>query len=351
MEEFPNWPTIWKEVVEAAKSCKSSLDDEVVNAVFQYFDYNVKQAFKHMNPVPNEESATVLGVLYVIGHGRLTTPECYHLTSVLGPKHIAKCWRMAVTRRRFMRKEDILNKHLMTKIYSALAVEADAYDVSISTKHTVILAAHIATLSFLEEQDSGSSADIRDFSAYFLTSEADRKSYYSRVTLAVNRTAKGSSRFDQKAYAYEMEHIVKDVLSLGELRNVGSREEVCAPMVNPVGQHMIDVPKDLKGMIITDPFHHEQIRRSSRERKIVEAYLCCGVRGVDRFLKGEEDFEECSEEDMYIYKEAMEHYEDWIHEQELDDSCALRPAGAYQGAARDDRATKRTSPQTRLRRE
>jgi hypothetical protein len=84
--------------------------NDVVDSLFRYFDYNVKQTFKFMNQTPNEHSATVLGVLHMVGHGRFPTPECYTLTSALGPVHIAKCWRMAATRRKYKMRSNELNR-------------------------------------------------------------------------------------------------------------------------------------------------------------------------------------------------------------------------------------------------
>jgi hypothetical protein len=64
MKEFPNWASIWNNVCNSAKHCKSLFDDRVVNSLFQFFDYNVKQTFKFTIPKAKEESASVRSTLY-----------------------------------------------------------------------------------------------------------------------------------------------------------------------------------------------------------------------------------------------------------------------------------------------
>jgi hypothetical protein len=126
VEEFPNWADTWKNIANAARHCKSVISDDVVESIFQFFDYNIKQTFKFMNPDPNEHSSTVLGVLYMISHGRLPTAESYTLTSALGPTHIAKCWRMASSRKRYLSKDSEMNNNVMSRVYSGLATQASA---------------------------------------------------------------------------------------------------------------------------------------------------------------------------------------------------------------------------------
>jgi hypothetical protein len=134
-----------------------------------------------MDPTPNEYSATVLGVLYMVSHGRFPTPESYTSTSALGPSYISKCWRMAASRKRYLINDGELNNQLMSQIYESLAIQASAYDSGSSTKHTVLLGAHQAIMSFLETISSGSSSDIMEFPVAFLTQENEMKRYYSQV--------------------------------------------------------------------------------------------------------------------------------------------------------------------------
>jgi hypothetical protein len=167
--EFPTWPEVWKNICHAARHCKSIMSDDIVDALFRYFDHGVKQTFKLMDPTINEYSSTVLGALYMVSHGRLPTPESYTLTSALGPTHIAKCWRMASTRKRYLSRGSDLNNALMSQIYSGLATQAMAYNPESGTKQTVILGAHQSIVSYLEELKEGSLSDVPEFSTHFLT--------------------------------------------------------------------------------------------------------------------------------------------------------------------------------------
>ncbi|XP_023721307.1 uncharacterized protein LOC111872021 [Cryptotermes secundus] len=160
VEEFPNWTDVWRNISSAAEHCKSLIDDEVVDALFRFFDYNVKQIFKFLNPSPTEESAAVLGALYTVSHGRFLTAECYTLTSALGAKHIAKCWRMASLRKKHLKRDTDYNCDIMSKIYSNLAAQAEIFDRASITGHFVFLGAHNAVFSFLESLDENSSEDM-----------------------------------------------------------------------------------------------------------------------------------------------------------------------------------------------
>jgi hypothetical protein len=330
-EEFPNWPETWKNVTNAAKHCKSVLSDEVVDSLFRYFDSNVKQTFKFMNPKPNEHSATVLGVLYMVSHGRLPTPECYTLTSALGTVYIAKCWRMASMRRKYNTRGNEINNSLISRIYSGLATQAAAYNPLSGTKQTVILGAHQAILSFLEELQENSIAALNDFNAHFLTVENIRKTYYFNLSKVLNSVG-GRNRFDLNSFTYEMENIVKDVLSLGEIRLLGDLEEVCAPAVDPTVKpisvydptvfsdlEVIDIPIEGSDKGIRERKIVSASDKGIRERKIVSAYLKRGAYGISIFLKGELEVEPCSDSDLELYEEAIETYEDWIAEFNNDD--------------------------------
>ncbi|PNF18922.1 hypothetical protein B7P43_G18160 [Cryptotermes secundus] len=233
VEEFPNWADVWRNISSAAKHCKSLIDDEVVNALSRFFDYNVKQIFKFLNPSPTEESATVLGGLYTVSHGRLPTAECYTLTSALGAKHIVKCWRMASLRKKHLKRDTDYNCNIMSKIYSSLIAQAEIFDPASITRHFVFFGVHNAIFSFLESLGENSSEDMPPVHSHFLTMDGERKKYYSGLGSILGRIG-GRKRSDVKAFTYDMENTVKDIMSMGELQLIGNKEEVYAPEVDPV---------------------------------------------------------------------------------------------------------------------
>jgi hypothetical protein len=309
-EEFPNWAEIWRNISSAARSCKSVIDDEVVDALFRHFDYNVKQAFKFLDPTPTKHSATVLGVLYMVSHGRFPTAESYTVTSALGPSYVAKCWRMASSRKRFLAGEGEWNNILMSRVYEALAIQASAYDSKSSTRHTVVLGAHQAIQSFLEEVYDGSSEDLFDFPISFLVQEKERRRYYSQVSNIFQRIG-GRKRFDQVLFTRDMENIVQDVLIIGELRLVGALGETCAPFVDPTAKPEPIYQKHLFEDII---IREQEVRRTDfdqHSRKVVSAYIQFGPKGVSEYFDGLLDVEMCDEEDMDMYDEAVESYNYW----------------------------------------
>jgi hypothetical protein len=176
--EFPDWRNHWGSIMSADKACHQVLTDEIVGMILKYFDFNHKQTLKFMNPSPNDYSSTVLGVLYMMSHGRLPTPECYTLTSALGAEHIAKCWRMAAHRKRLQNRRNDPQMGLMAQIYQYLSAQAFSYHRGASTKQEVANAIHSASCAFIELNDQEGSADLGEFPTHFLTSPNQREVYY-----------------------------------------------------------------------------------------------------------------------------------------------------------------------------
>jgi hypothetical protein len=322
VKEFPGWADVWKNVCNAARTCKTIIDDEVVKSLFGYFDFKIKQAFKFLDPKPSEETATVLGVLYMVGHGRFPTAETYTLTSGLGPKHIAKCWRMASLRKRLLRKDTNLNNDIMSRVYSSLAAQAEAYSAQSSTKNSVLLGAHNAILSYLESLDEGSSNDILPVHSHFLVIEGERKRYYSSVHKTISRIVR-SKRFDLRSFTYDMENIVKDIIGLGAIHQVGANEEVYAPLVDPVSQAPDIYHPEVVQLEIDITLPKEGIEETQESdlhmRKVVSAYLVRGATGVAEFMKGEFDIDPCKDEEVDLYEDAMNEYNFWLESRDEED--------------------------------
>ncbi|PNF41069.1 hypothetical protein B7P43_G06242 [Cryptotermes secundus] len=316
--EFPNWPSIWNNVCNSAKHCKSLMDDKVVDALFRFFDYNVKQTFKFMIPKATEESATVLGLLYMVSHGRLPMPESYTLTSALGPMHISRCWRMTSIRKKLQRRDYELNNELMARIYSAIAMQADVYSPTSGTKQTIIFGAHNAILAFMEEMSEGSSLDVAELHAHHLILEEERQRYYNSIERVLGRISR-DKKFDKGVFSRDMENIVKDITVIGDLQLVGDSEEVYAPLINPTSaSEDAYIGEIFEGSTVRESDERSE-EKGSKERRIVQAYLKWGAEGVARFLRGEVEVEECDSSDSEMYEEVMEYYNEFLEESR--DNC------------------------------